>query len=279
MESAVSQTYQDFEIIVIDDGSNDNTKEVVQSFIDKSPHQIHYFFQENQGVSVARNNCIMHSQGEYLAWLDADDKWLPCRLEEGVKILDADTSVGLVHGHVTVIDINNREINTTKRNSRPLNGFIFDNIFLRKADIVCSTVLFRRSCCEDAGTFDVNLSRLGCEDRDLWLRIAQKYKIIYIDKVLAYYRVNPQSMSQNVDKMTKARLYVIDKYCPEENKYKSLRNRALSKIYRDLGDELLIKNRFIEARQEYLKAIKFNAYKFWTWINLFKAILRNVGRS
>jgi len=275
IKSALSGTYQDFEIIVIDDGSTDNTKGLVQSFIDLFPGKIRYFRQENKGLAVARNTGIIEAQGEYLALLDADDKWLPCRLQEGVRILDADASIGLVHGNITYIDINDKEISTPKRDPRFLNGYIFDNIFLRKAHIACPTVLFRRICCAHAGMFDANLSRLGCEDRDLWLRISQKFKISYIDKVLSYYRHTPQSMSQDVDKMTKARLYVIDKYCPG-NKDESLRNRALSKVYRDLGDELLINNRHLEARYEYLKAVKFNPYTFWAWANLFKSILRNI---
>jgi len=274
LESALSGTYQDFEIIVIDDGSSDNTREVVQSFVDKIPNKIRYFWQENKGLAVARNTGISKAQGEYLALLDADDQWLPCRLEEGVRILDADSSVALVHGNVTNIDINNKEINTPKRRVQFLNGFIFDNIFLRRADISCPTALFRRSCCDNAGMFDVNLTRLGCEDRDLWLRIAQKHKIIYIDKVLSYYRVTPESMSRNLNKMLEARLYVIDKYCPKNDQSKhSLRNRAISKIFRDRGDEFLLTEYFINARQEYLKAIRHDPLAFWPWANLIKALL------
>ena len=118
IESAISQTYQDFEIIIIDDGSKDNTKELVQSFIDKYPNKIHYISQENKGLSVARNVGIAQSKGDYLALLDADDKWMSCRLEEGVKVLDADNSVGLVHGDITLIDKDDKEIFSPKRDPR-----------------------------------------------------------------------------------------------------------------------------------------------------------------
>src|SRR5438128_339141 len=100
IESALSQSYQDFEIIIIDDGSNDHTKAVVQSFIDQYPHKIRYFWQENKGLAVARNTGLAESQGEYVALLDADDRWLPCRLQEEVGVLDADNTVGLVHGNI-----------------------------------------------------------------------------------------------------------------------------------------------------------------------------------
>ena len=216
-------------ILVSYDGFTDNTKDIVNTYIRKYPDKIRYIWQENKGLAIVRNTGIAQSKGEYIALLDADDKWLPNRLEEGVRLLDADPSIGLVHGHVTEIDINNKEIGTSIRNPQPLSGSIFENIFLRKADIVCPTVLFRRTCCEKVGMFDENLSRLGCEDRDLWLRIAQKYKIVYINKVLAYYRVSSQSMSKNIENMTKARLYVIDKYCPENDQSKHhLRNKAIA---------------------------------------------------
>jgi len=275
IESALSGTYQDFEIIVIDDGSSDDTKDLVQSFIDEYPHKIRYIWQENMGLARARNTGIRQSQGEYLALLDADDKWLPCRLEEGVKILDADHSIGLVHGNITYIDIDDKEMGTPKRDIPFLNGFIFENIFLRKADIACPTAIFRRSCCEDVGGFDINLSRLGCEDRDLWLRIAQKYRVIYIDKILSYYRLTPQSMSRNLKKMMEARLYVIDKYCPQDDQRKyNLRHKALAKVFRDMGDEFLLKEDYIGARQEYIKAIGYDPFSFWPWVNWIKTILR-----
>lgn len=275
LESALSQSYQDFEIIVIDDGSSDNTKEVVQGYIDQYPHKIRYFFQENQGLPSARNKGIELSQGEYLALLDADDQWLPCRLDEEVKILDRDSLVGIVHGNITNIDINNNVINTPRRDVRFLSGSIFDHIFLRDADISCPTVLLRRSCCDAVGTFDVKLTGLGCEDRDLWLRISRKYKIVYIDKVLSYYRVSAQSMSRNMKKMLEARLYVIDKYCPAEDLAKiRLRNRALARIYRDRGDGFLLDNNYASARQEYRKAIGYDPSAFWAWVNWLKTLFK-----
>ena len=123
--------------------------------------------------------------------------------------------------------------------------------------------------------FDIKLSRLGCEDRDLWLRIAQKYKISYIDRVLSYYRVSPQSMSRNLKKMTEARLYVIDKYCPPDNpKQQHLRRKALAKVFRDIGDEFLLKQDFINAREQYQKSYSFDPLDYWVWINWIKTVLK-----
>jgi len=274
LESVLSQTYPDFEAIVIDDGSTDNTREVVKGFMAKSP-KIKYFFQENQGLPSARNRGIKESTGEYLALLDADDQWLPNRLQEGVKVLDADKTVGLVHANITFMDADNHVISIPQRKVEFLNGNVFDHIFLRNADISCPTVIFRKDCCDAVGLFDTKLTGLGCEDRDLWLRIAQKYPFAYIDRVLANYRVTANSMSRNIQKMIQARLYVVDKYCPEHDTSKAeLRQKALSKIYRDLGDDALLKKDFAHARHEYEKAIRYDPLAFWPRINWLKAFLK-----
>ena len=146
------------------------------------------------------------------------------------------------------------------REVKHLSGYIFKNIFLRKAHIYGNAVMFRRKCFDEAGSYDMNLTRLGCEDRDLWLRIAKKYKVKYIDKNLAFYRVHDQSASHKVGRMLEGRLYVIDKFCPVGGKYPVLRRLALAKIYKESGDSLLFEYKYDKARGEYLKA--FLHYNF-----------------
>jgi len=278
IESVLAQTYRDFEIILINDGSTDATSEIAERYTKQHPDKIRYISQDNQGLAKARNTGIRHSRASYIALLDADDVWLPCRLHEGIKILEKDPSVGLVHGRVKNIDAQNREIATPSCPRWALQGHIFNELFMRRGNIISPTALFRRSCCDEVGGFDPYLTRLGCEDRDLWLRIAQKYKITYIDRIIAYYRVTTQSMSHQLDRMMQARLYVIDKYCPENNPHTlKLRRRALAKIFRDNGDEFLLKNDLITARQEYRKAIQNNPWTFWAWINGLKTLKAGWG--
>ena len=115
---------------------------------------------------------------------------------------------------------------------------------------------------------------MGCEDRELWLRISRHYKFKYIDKVLGLYRVRGDSMSRNIEKMMQARIYVIDKFCLLYKDCQKLRNKALAKIYRDLGDEFLIGGEFNKSREQYLRAIILNPISFWPWINCLKALLK-----
>ena len=95
LESVFSQSYKDYEVIVVDDGSTDNIREVVDRFINRYSNQIRYIFQENKGLAVVRNNGIENSLGDYIALLDADDKWFPNRLEEEIKLMESDSQYGV----------------------------------------------------------------------------------------------------------------------------------------------------------------------------------------
>ncbi len=271
LESALKQTYQDYEIIVIDDGSTDNIRDVITHYQGKHPQKIRYIYQDNQGLAVARNTGIKEAKGEFIALLDADDAWYPNRLAEGVRVLESNPDVGLVHANIDKIDKNGNYLDTPKRNIQHLTGNIFRNILLRDAHIACPTVLFRKACCDTVGLFDEKLTRLGCEDRELWLRIVQKYKTHYIDAVLAKYRVHDKSMSHNEEKMMKARHYVLDKFLTSN---KLLKRRVLASIYKENGDSYLYKGMFRESQQQYFNAIKLWPLSFWAWINFVKASLK-----
>jgi len=273
INSALAQSYQDFEIILVDDGSTDNTRAIVSGFIEKYSGKIVYVYQENAGLACARNAGLKTARGEYVALLDADDRWLPNRLMETVAALDANPGVGLVHANITRISEEGEVIATPSREERFLSGAIFEHIFLRRAHISCPTVLFRMECCSAVGMFDENLTRLGSEDRDLWLRISEKFKIEYINEVLAYYRISPSGMSRNQEKMMKAQTYVINKFSGER-KHAHLRRPAFAKMYRDWADEMLIREEFILACRYYLQAIYYSPLSFWTWLNLGKAFFK-----
>jgi glycosyltransferase involved in cell wall biosynthesis len=274
VESALKQSYQDFEVLVIDDGSTDDTAAIVRGLTARHPEKVRYIHQENAGLAEARNAGIKAAQGELIALLDADDMWLPERLQKGVAAIEADPSIGLVHANITRISESGDILDTPARVEGTFKGNMFLPIFLRQVHISCPTVMFRKACCEKVGYFDSYLTRLGCEDRDLWLRIAQNYKVVYVPEVLAYYRVSSQSMSQNLDKMTKARLYVVDKYFPQSSGHSRIRNKALAKIFRDIGDLSLLKKQYAAACEQYRRAIKHDPLCFWAWINLGKGILK-----
>lgn len=183
IESILRQTYRAFEIIVVDDGSTDDTQEKLQQYSDR----IRYIYQENQERSSARNTGMAIAQGEFIAFLDADDTWLPYKLESQVQIMAADPEIALVYSQA-YLQAENGEI-------VGLTGGIFPDdppeAFYRRlllGNLIPSpTPLLRRSTVKQVGGFDLAL-RQG-EDWDYWLRVARVGKVKGIPEPLACYRV------------------------------------------------------------------------------------------
>jgi len=273
IDSVLDQTYQDFELIIVDDGSTDNTKELVQTYVEQYPDKVRYIYQKNQGPAAARNTGIKASVGEFIAPLDSDDKWFPKRLEHCVRAIESDDRIGLVHTNTMGISEDGELLGVKKRQKQFLSGHIFNDLFIRKVYISSPSVLFRRECCNKVGLFDEHKTCIGSEDREMWLRIAREYKILHIDKVLAYYRKVASSLSHNSQNMMRGRHYVIEKFCPN-GKNKQLRRMALACIYKEFGDEFLLKQEFDAARKQYVKSIGYVPFVIWPWINLFKSLLR-----
>ncbi len=279
IESVLSQTYDDFEIVIVDDGSTDDTRSLVEGYTNKHPSKISYIYQENRGLACARNTAIRNSRGQYIALLDADDMFLPMRLERGMRTFENNPKIGLVHANLSRMSEDGNVFSTPKRDSRLLTGRIFENIFLRCADISIPTILVKKECFNRVGLFDEHLTRLGCEDREMWLRVAWEYEVQYLDEVLGLYRVRKDSMSRNREKMMEARYYVIDKFFKENRVNSLLKRKALARIHRDEGDAFLNSFLILEARREYLKALSFWPFCFWAWVNLFKILLKLDGRD
>ncbi len=144
LESVFQQTFSDYEVIVVDDGSPDNTKEVVERFITRYPSRLKYIYQPHQERSVARNNGIQAASGEYIAFLDADDQWLPHKLSIQVPILDEHPEIGLVHSDIIFMNQEGKDIGFPRHRKRT-NGFVLKEILCENF-IWCLTVICRRQC-------------------------------------------------------------------------------------------------------------------------------------
>lgn len=275
LDSVLAQTYKNYELIIIDDGSSDDSKRIIKKYIKNFENSVSiiYLYQKNQGVACARNTGIRSSSGEYIALLDPDDVWLPNRLLEGVKVLDMNPTVGLVHANIIYIDEVGSQTGVPLRNAFLLSGNIYKNILLRKGHISCSTVLFRRSCLDEIGLFDEHLTYLGCEDRDLWLRIAAKYQFYYIAKELAYYRRVVGSMSSNFEKMLQGRYYVVDK-----NSRSLLRRKGHAAIHEEIADILAYKREYGRALKDYLISLIYWPFRLRVVSGLVKTFLRLIAQ-
>jgi len=175
IDSILKQTYKPYEIIVVDDGSTDGTKDLV---INKYP-SIKYFYQSNNGVSKARNKGVHESKGEWIAFLDSDDEWLPKKLQEQKKNLEQNPTTFISHTNEIWIR-NGVRVNQMKKHQK-FGGYIFDKC-LEFCRMSPSSIMIHRKVFEDVGNFDEDL--LVCEDYDLWIRVTSKYLVTYIDDLM-----------------------------------------------------------------------------------------------
>jgi glycosyltransferase involved in cell wall biosynthesis len=185
VESVQSQTYRDFEHIVIDDGSSDGTAEILQNFA----NQITYVRQENRGAHAAINTGIRMSSGEYIAIVDSDDAWLPHKLERQVAVLDAAPAAGMVYSLAYFIDSDGQRQDDGWLMGTPFDDYsqIFEEL-LQRNRIPVVTALMRKRCLDDVGLFSEEFKALS--DWELWLRFCLKYPVLFIPEMLALYRVH-----------------------------------------------------------------------------------------
>jgi len=174
IDSILNQTYKDFELIIIDDGSTDDTKEYLSK-----KEGIRYLYQENQGVSAARNTGIGIAKGEWLAFLDSDDEWLENKLEKQIDFINANPSIKIVH--TNEIWIRNGVRVNEKVKHRKMGGWIYENS-LPLCIISPSAVIIHNEVFKDKGLFDEDYP-YG-EDYDLWLRLTPYYEIGFVETPL-----------------------------------------------------------------------------------------------
>jgi glycosyltransferase involved in cell wall biosynthesis len=204
IQSVLNQTYHNFEIIVVDDGSTDNSREVIGRF----GNQVRAIFQQNQGLSAARNTGIRVARGAYIGVLDADDMYEPNFMMILVSLLQNHPEAdGIYCGYQFVDHLNNPlpQIEARSIPSDRLYQDLVDGNFL-----VPESMFVRRHCYETIGLFDESLRAL--EDVDMWLRITGQYKIIGTTHILTRHRILPGSMSTDPTRQFQNRLAVVKKH-------------------------------------------------------------------
>jgi glycosyltransferase involved in cell wall biosynthesis len=255
LASVEAQTFADWRIMLIDDGSTDNTAEVAAPFMERLGQRFKYIKQENQGLPAARNAAIRNSSSEYMALLDSDDIWLPDRLAESLSYLESHPWVGISHSSVAFVDETGKILQTFDTPQKHGEGMVAPYIYMRKLQLPCPTVTFRRSCIEKVGLFDETMR--ATEDRDLWFRIALHFEVGFIPKVLAHYRVSAASMSSDPNRMLQAQLRFIEKHYGAPGCGALTRQIALSHCYRQYAEALKLRGEHWNALKSASRSLAF----------------------
>jgi glycosyltransferase involved in cell wall biosynthesis len=196
IESILAQTYPFYELVLVDDGSTDSTIEKVRQY--ESKMEIRYVSHSTpRGIPRSMNDGIRASSGDFIAFLDHDDAWMPEFLETQVSYLDSHPDVGMVHSDFQTIDPNGNILEASiarYRNKIRPSGSVFGPLF-QDSFIVGNSVLIRRGCFEELGLFDESL-RWG--DYLMWMRISRHYRVDYVDDVLTKYRQHPSQSTRTI---------------------------------------------------------------------------------
>ncbi|MDD5680055.1 MAG: glycosyltransferase [Candidatus Omnitrophica bacterium] len=248
IDSVLAQTYKDFEIIVVDDGSTDNTKEILRQYDDK----IRYFYQDNRGVSVSRNKGMREANGEYVAFLDSDDIWMPNKLERQISYMDSNPDIGLTYSFARYYS---KDENYEKIRPKSIAITIKDMIET-DAVLPTSTVMLRKKCLDCVGFFDESM--FGMEDFDFWFRVAERFPINFISDIMVHVRSFDVNLSNQNEKMWSGYIAVYNKLIQKYKNVYDLRYmiRRLANRHYLLGAYLYKNGDFENSRENIKKAVQ-----------------------
>jgi glycosyltransferase involved in cell wall biosynthesis len=260
IKSVLRQTFKNFELIIVDDGSTENIKNVVDNFR-KTDKRIRYFWQKNSGGPAGpRNVGIQYSKGKYIAFLDADDEWLPTKLEKQIGLFETSKipNIGFVSCNSIVIDMRD---NTERCSEIPDSKKIFEHLLTWSCVNSCSGIVVKKNVFEDIGGFDDSLKM--ADDWDLCIRIAKKYKFDFIEEPLFKYHIGQENVNQewSVERKEKEAERIFDRY---RNEYIKL-PKVLSLRLMHEGKRWAMSGRTMRGLSCFVKSIRLNPFNFQSY--------------
>lgn len=248
VHSVLGQTFSDYEVIVVDDGSSDNTRKVLEPMI--SQGKVRYFYQANRGGSAARNLGIYKSRGKFLAFLDDDDVWMSEKLEEQIIAFNQYKDIGVVHTDYLIENEGGQITSSPEKAYRNSDQFEEELLFRNVVWGSASSAMIKKECFDSVGLFD---EELVIADHEMWLRIAQQFRFHYIEKPLVTISYQNVGNKTDLDTLTKGRHQYVKKLFQESKteKFRYLnKNKAYEVayfIYFDIAQQYFAKNRYLKS--------------------------------
>jgi glycosyltransferase involved in cell wall biosynthesis len=287
IDSVLLQAGVNMEVIVVDDGSTDNTKEVVETY----GHHITYISQDHRrGAAAARNVGLQHASGEWIAFQDADDIWLPEKLSTQLAALQRYPDARLVCSDVLAFC--DREVvrdslcsqmlkEWCQRNTTEIPDLYYGDVYreLMFRNCVCTiTVVAHRNLINEVGMFDETL-KIG-EDYDLWLKLTRNHPVVYIDRIFSKYRLRDAGLSGSQQmrslRWLESHTLVREKHLRSNwipPQYQDAVCERLSENCWELGWNCFSEERYTEARAYFLKGLSYRPLDFRTWLYWISSFL------
>lgn len=257
LESVVKQSFYNIELIVIDDGSSDNSFEIAKKYLDNQDFNKNYkiYTRPNKGMCNTLNEIAQQAKGKYISFIGSDDYWMFNKIEQQVLFLENNPDVALVHSNSIKVDKYNNEIGFLDYSLKKNSGKLFKSIILGKGGINTPSHLYRTEIYSEIGYYD---STLKFEDTDFWLRLTKIYNVGFINESHTYYRWHGQNLS---DEKNKLKFYndEIVKIFNKNIENPELKKRAILRIYRK---SYLLALRTFEIKYIIKYLYKYNKYKY-----------------
>lgn len=260
IDSALNQTWQNLELILVDDGSTDSTKEFLEKYKDDA--RLRYFYQDNQGQSVARNKAIKEAKGDFIAFLDSDNIWYLDKLEKQMKIVAANLDCDIFIGDGITIDEKGSKVECSqmKRYSGHVTGRLIKDNF-----VSMNTTLTKKYCFDCLGGLDESV-KVG-DDYELWLRFSTRYKFHYTADNYIKYRVMPNQISSDKERRFMSNETVLNNFFvkfPDAVK-QSEKNRGLSFFFVRRARYEVSKKLYMRALKSLTIAVKHDLFWMGPW--------------
>ena len=266
IESVINQTYTNWELIIFDNYSTDNTDEIITEL---KSNKIKYLKLNNNGViAKSRNAGIKESTGEYVALIDSDDFWEINKLEECHNYLKISNYDGLCHAENWLFDNDKRMV----VNYGPEERFIYDTLLLHGNCLSPSATVVKREILNEVGGYSENKRFITAEDYDLWLKISKKgYKFKFSNKILGNFRVHSEAESYDTIKNAVAVTEIIKSHYSAKER-KGI-NVAIGNCWRNAGKISQVRGDYRHAFLAYTKSIKLNWLSIKSWILTFTLLI------